>query len=393
MSNVVFTPPGAGSQPRPLDSKLTDILFREDYDTLANATAAVAASGGGVLNARGNLSDADASALLPTNVSLEQNGPEHKVSLFNANSARARKSLSSHLRFNDDTTAFQLSAFHVGVRAEGSSANGPAKASLGMSMRLVKEGFGAGTAKGGEIDGLYIVVRQDSPRTGAQGATDPNRGDACGALIDVAVYENVGFVGGVEGATSVLANATGQVSRRMSYQIGCTDTTTASSIGYFASASLGQHSAGMLIYNAEGSGGNFTNFIQCGTDTGTVFNIDRTGIVSLGRHVVGGTTSSTRMNLRVNQNGALGFLNSSQTTEIALLSQTGQLTLANGLTAPNVTTTGDVSAGNAVITKFVQFNKQSSVPAAVQGRVYQDAATGKLRVCEDGVNYRTIVTQ
>ncbi len=175
---------------------------------------------------------------------------------------RAQKLVDTKIPFNTVTTGGQ-SAFHVRAVAEGSSQNGPGPPRSAPRSRHSRKGFGTGTAKGGELDGLYVVVAPGQPAHRRAGS-DPDRGDGCGVLIDAAVHENVGFVGGLEGATygfcrtrSRTPNGNAAPTRRLAYQIGCTDTTTPASIGYFTSAAQGRHSAGLHIHSAEAAGAYF----------------------------------------------------------------------------------------------------------------------------------------
>ncbi|WP_416356338.1 hypothetical protein ACLNGM_20245 [Aureimonas phyllosphaerae] len=276
--------------------------------------------------------------------------------------ARANQSADMHAQklvqtaspFNANYEGGNISAFHVRHVAEGTNKNGPRGAGLGASVSMFKEGFGTGQAKGGEIDGVYIVVRQDSPRDNSQGINDPNRGDACGILIDAAVYEQVGFVGGIEGATTVLSNVNGASTRRLVYQLGCTDTTTTSSIGLFTSAALGSHSAGLLIYGAEGSGGSFDNYIQCRTDTVGIFNVDRGGTVSMGRRLNNGQMIDLAVHMAVQSDFSLAWLNANKSAALLNLDQNGNLSARGGLagsainSSTNIQAQGNIIAGGKV---------------------------------------------
>lgn len=134
-------------------------------------------------------------AMPPTNVTYQYDGPGGLNGLFSYNGAdvEAKQFIHDHLRFNNDVGNHLLATKSVHTIAEGGTINGPARASVAHAVSLMKKGYGDGTAKGGEMDGIYLVVRQDQ--------RDGVRADACGILIDAAFYDNDGFVGGIEGHT------------------------------------------------------------------------------------------------------------------------------------------------------------------------------------------------
>lgn len=318
---------------------------------VAQAIAAIGGDAGGT-------NPADAAMIVRTPVYFDKGDPLTATRLFAREGAaanhRAQKLVDAKIPFNTVTTGGQ-SAFHVRAVAEGSSQNGPGPASIGASISAFKEGFGTGAAKGGELDGLYVVVRQDSPRTGAQGVNDPDRGDGCGILIDAAVHENVGFVGGIEGATTVLsnsqlnANGNPAPTRRLVYQLGCTDTTSASSIGLFTSAAMGSHSAGLLVYGAEGAGGSFDHYIQCRTDTVGIFNVDRGGTVSMGRRLNSGQLIDLAVHMAVQSDFSLSWLNAGKTVPLLNLDQNGNLTARGGVSGSAINSTTNVQAQGNII--------------------------------------------
>lgn len=265
---------------------------------------------------------------------------------------RVQQYLNAKMAFNTEQ-GVQRSASHIRAIAEGSVINGPGTAELGHTISLMKEGFGTGTAKGGEIDGLYIVVRQDGPRANEANASGANRSDACGVLIDAAFYDKTGFTGGIEGATALLNPADNSSMKRLSYQIGCinaaTGTAQIDSNGLYVGASAGQNSNGVLVNAFEGAGGYFDNFIQCGTDSGYVFQIDRKGVVSIGKHAIGGTTSADHFHIGLQNDASLGFVNSNRSAQVANLTQGGNLSLLGNLNATAINTTGTVTAGGNIV--------------------------------------------
>lgn len=265
---------------------------------------------------------------------------------------RVQQYLNAKMAFNTEQ-GVQRSASHIRAIAEGSVVNGPGTAELGHTISLMKEGFGTGSAKGGEIDAMYICLRQDGPRVNDANAFGQNRSDACGILIDAAFYDKTGFTGGIEGATALLNPADNSSMKRLSYQIGCinaaTGTTQIDSNGLYVGASAGQNTNGLLVNAFEGAGGYFDNYIQCGTDSGYVFQIDRKGVVSIGKHAIGGTTSADHFHIGLQNDASLGFVNSNRSAQVANLTQGGNLSLLGNLNATAINTTGTVTAGGNIV--------------------------------------------
>ncbi len=257
--------------------------------------------------------------------------------------ARAYRLTEAASPFNPNYEGGNYIAQHVRHVAEGTNKNGPRGAALGLGVSIHKEGFGTGTAKGGEVDGVYIVVRQDSPRDNSQGINDPNRGDACGILIDAAVHEKVGFVGLIEGATTVLANDGSGSKRRLVAQVACTDTTTEASTGYFAGAALGEHGAGLHVHMAEADGGFFRTPIYVGTERGQIFALNRDGSLSLGKLRSNGDLVQNAMHLVVQDDFSFGIANASRSVQLLNLDQAGNLNVYAGLAAKGLNVSGGVA--------------------------------------------------
>ncbi|MBB3938150.1 hypothetical protein [Aureimonas phyllosphaerae] len=283
--------------------------------------------------------------------------------------------------YNPDYAAGNYIASHVRHVAEGTEKNGPRGAAVGLGVSMQKEGFGTGTAKGGEIDALYVVLRQDSPRNGAAGSVGgsgdiiPDRGDGCGILIDAAVYENVGFVGGIEGATTVLKNDGSGQAQRISYQIGCTDTTRGNnSFGYFASATVGKVTGGLLLTSMEGAGGFFENFIQCNTDVGTLFQVDRRGLVSFGKLTNAGQTINPAMHMTLQADYSLGWINADKSVQLMNLNQNGDLGVYGNLAAAALNVTGGVA-------RIIPSNAAGAPSTWTVGSLFVDGS-GRLLYCD-----------
>lgn len=242
------------------------------------------------------------------------------------------------------------------VLAGGSPTNGPLNGTFGQTISVFKQGFGTSSAKGGEIDGLYVVLRQDT-RDGVQG-------DGCGLLIDAGFYDNAGFVGGIEGATTKFAKSNGAQVNRLVYQIGCMDHASSTEIGIFARVEIGEATAGMRLQSNHASGAVFTDFIQAHNGAFNAFRVDNQGVVTQA------SPAGEFSGVRVNNGGTRAWLNNPANAELMTLDQAGNLSVLSSLRVP----------------------PRTSAPPVQQGRIWQDAYTGKLKVCEDGVNWRTVVT-
>ncbi|WP_156419251.1 hypothetical protein [Aureimonas sp. AU12] len=319
---------------------------------VAQAIAAIGGGGGGETD------PADAAAIVRTPTLFEKTDATTLSRLFYADGGgqdiHAQKLVSARIAFNSDNDR-EVSSFHIRTVSEGSALNGPRSATLAASISLFKEGFGTGTARGGEMDGLYIVVRQDGPRVNSPetDAKSPNRSDACGILIDAAFFDKTGFTGGIEGATTLLSGTGGGNKARLSYQIGCMNAATGTdridSIGLYAAATVGKNSVGLLLNNFESTGGYFDKFIECGNDSGQIFSVDRFGTVSFGKLRNDGYTLDAKMHMTLQADASLGWVNSNKSVQIMSLDQGGNLSVFAGLSAANMSTVGNVAAGGKVI--------------------------------------------
>jgi len=281
---------------------------------------------------------------------------------------RAKKVLSVRSRYNDDATDKVISSYHVRTLAEGGTRNGPQRATLGFSISTFKEGFGKGTAKRGEIDGLYIVVGQDSPR-------DRVTQDACGALIDVRSFEGVGFIGGIEGVTRIF-RADNSMRVQIGYQVGCIDTSVAGdplAVGLQLTAMNGLATQAIRLSSDTASNGAWSQFISANNGQKELFVVTGQGEITLAHG-----TAANRMTLAVNTQGFLAFRNEAG-AEVAVMNQNGALSL-NGTLRIN-----EAAVSNSLSLAAVS---RSVVPVA-GGRLYYEAGTGNL-VYHNGSGWRVL---
>ncbi|MBB4113474.1 hypothetical protein FHT80_002800 [Rhizobium sp. BK226] len=353
---------GAGAVARSLSDKLAERTSVADYDTFAHASAEVAIDGGTLYGAAGD--DVAMRAMPPSNVTYQYDGPGGYTGWFHYNGAdiKAKQFVHDRLPFNTDTTK-PLTTRAIHTIAGGSTVNGPVAGAFGQTISLMKEGFGTAAAKGGEMDALYIVMRQDN--------RDGVPADGCGILIDVAAYDNIGFVGGIEGATTRFRKSDNQIATRLSYQIGCMDFATSTEIIYYGKAVASEIGYGIKLDCDLASGGFYSNYINCNNGNWDVFNINKNGEIR-----VGNDSGSSGVFLASDPSGTFSVRNNNQTSSLLSINQAGSLEALATLKA------GD----------YIQFGTRTSAPSPVAGAVYRDSATGKLKACEDGATWRTITT-
>jgi hypothetical protein len=259
-----------------------------------------------------------------------------------------------------NTSDHSYSAESIQVIAGGSSVNGPVRGSFARSISLFKEGFGGPDAKGGEMDGLYIVVRQDT--------RDGVAADGCGILIDYASFDNPGFTGGIEGATSIISKTTNKITRRISYQLGCMDYATGEGAVLYGKAPQGVAPVKDGLHLTTEGTNYFQYWLRFQTPDHTVYSLNKNGFEGLASFNSGSTVWRY-----VDSGGTLHFVNHNITVDLALLDQAGNLKLNGGVEAD-----------------FIDLPPLASAPAIKQGRMWMNAATGKLMICRDNATWSAL---
>ncbi|ASS55919.1 hypothetical protein [Rhizobium leguminosarum] len=263
-----------------------------------------------------------------------------------------------YLDYNTSDHAY--SAESIQVLAGGSAVNGPVRGSFARSISLFKEGFGGPNAKGGELDGLYIVVRQDT--------RDGVAADGCGVLIDYAAFDNPGFIGGIEGATSMISKASSTVVRRISYQIGCMDYASGEGAVLYGKAPQGVSPVKDGIHLTTEGSNYFQYWMRFQNPSHTVYSLAKSGIEGMASFNSGSTVWRY-----VDSAGTLHFVNNNMTVDLALLDQAGNLKLY-----------GSVEAD------FLDLPPTTSAPPIKQGRIWMNAVTGKLMICRDNATWTEV---
>lgn len=261
--------------------------------------------------------------------------------------------LCNYMPYN--TTGVMQSWESTQVIAEGSSVNGPNSGSFGRTISMFKKGFGDGTAKGGEMDNLYLVLRQD--------ARDGVKADGCTILADVGVYDIDSFVGFMEGATTTFARADNSIIHRMSYQIGCKDQLSGESSIFYAKAAVGVTKDALHVV-MEGTA-TFSYVIRVQSPDHVVYSLNGAGIEAMASYA-----SNSTVYRWVDSSGTMHWVNNAQNVDLMMLDQAGNLQLHSALDLTPI--------------------PYSSRPPIKQGRAWFNANTGQLMLCRDGSTWSAL---
>ena len=295
--------------------------------TFSSAVADIQAAGGGLLHMYGHDSIAPPSNY--AGVLLEYDGPNTPINLFQLSGETiwfAQKVFSNQI--NVPHTGHGYSVLHVENQPKGSGLSGPTNADYALTISHLKQGFGSGTAMAGEMDGMYIVVRNDGGNS-----------DTAAILGDVGQY-GIGFNAFFESVTS------GFVSGALTYQIdaqaGVIDTRNHVYAGFVATATVGALTTGILVQSNSGAG--WTNLFEGQHNGGVIFSIDTLGSNGSGRinlyDGVGGLKT-----LRTSSN-SLSILNAVG-AEIFNLNDSGLLVIPGSLKTGVVVLNGTLGSGVA----------------------------------------------
>lgn len=264
-----------------------------------------------------------------------------------------------YLDYNTSDHAY--SAESIQVIAEGSAVNGPVRGSFARTISLFKKGFGTPGAKGGELDGIYIVVRQD--------ARDGVQADGCAILLDYAAFDNPGFTGGLEGATSMISKATNKIIRRISYQLGCMDYASGESAVLYGKAPEGVAPVKDGIHLSAEGANRFENWLRFDVPGHIAYLLTGDGLERMASRA-----SGSSMGRWVDSAGTLHFVNHGLTVDLALLDQAGNLKAHRS-----------VNVGS-----FLDLPPQASAPPVKQGRMWLNGVTGELMLCRDGATWSVL---
>lgn len=270
MDSIGFLQAGTGAILRTAQNKMRDAFSVADFGTgtAADFASAAASAAGRVTTVpfAGNTS------VLPTTYSdtvFEYDGTsvlryDHTLASFGT----AKKALRT--QFAAAHPGSNLVAFNVEGIALGSGANGPTNADMGQNITIFKQGYGSGTAAGGEIDGLTIFVRQDGPQGYPSG--DPLSSDSAGILINTQNIGNVGFTAAIECSTSNLNATTFAVDYQIQTQMGVLDMNGvgAPKYGFVAVSIAGSNTS---AYHADQVSGSFSSLLSGNGSFTNIINV------------------------------------------------------------------------------------------------------------------------
>ena len=252
-SNVGYDPAGVGAVTTSAQAKLREIISVNDFgasNLTSSFTEALAAANGRIVT----VPEANNTTALPEDYStalLEYQGETDTRLFSDTVDGTAKKLLKG--QFPSPHQNSRRSILGVEAQPQGSGLNGPASADCGLTVGVRKKGFdGATRPPAGEIDGLYIVVRQDGPTGQPSGGS--NSSDASGILVDIQNIDDVGFTSAWEAATSNYNRAAGAITRSIQTQIGVLNMngSPVTSYGYVCSATTG--ALGTAYYAGKASG-------------------------------------------------------------------------------------------------------------------------------------------
>lgn len=143
--------------------------------------------------------------------------------------------------------------------------NGPGTAQIGLNINHQKTNYLTTTAVG-EIDGLYVTVRQGGPGS-----------DVGGLLVDVGNTGN-GFSAILEGVAAQMAPTTGATQRAVRAQMGSLNPQSSAYTGLMLQAQTGVSTQALLINDIPGQG-SWTNFIEGWRGSSQSFVVNNTGLV------------------------------------------------------------------------------------------------------------------
>lgn len=176
-------------------------------------------------------------------------GTSIPFSMFATNDELANRVFKQTLTASHPTT--QLGAFAVEMNSTGSGVAGPAADEFGIAVGAKKVGYGLGTAAVGQIDGVYVNIRNSGPNP----TSSANQSDSCAFCGQVLQWGSTGFATFSEGLTYLLNND-GTSNKVIDIQIASINGGFGgggNSSGFIANSFVGANNAGIIV-NEVGSG-------------------------------------------------------------------------------------------------------------------------------------------
>lgn len=155
----------------------------------------------------------------------------------------------------------------IGAYPVGSGKNGPASADIGLVVSAIKQDFMEGS-QSGEVDGLYVIVRQ-----GESG----NQSDCAAILTDVVLSGNNGWAGTMESIVQHYPDgyANWNMINSVRTQMGVISGVLGVSYGFVAQAESGNNTEALRLEETTGS---WNDFIKCTAPAGDKFRVSRHGV-------------------------------------------------------------------------------------------------------------------
>lgn len=255
-------------------------------------------------------------------------------------------------------TSYRQVATYDRVIVEGSTMNGPASADAAREIHIEKANY-LTTSVAGEVDGLWILVRNGGPNTGEKSGTG-------GIIIDSTSVDGSGFNVAMETATKVV-DSSNTTLKYIDMQWGVADSRSSEAFygGAVAEAVTGAFDVAFYAFE---NGGTFTDFLR----------ISVGGII---RYKVGNTGKTTWKT------------DNSGNTEINVSNTSGVLSWANGGGA----TLGKVQQTGFALSDYVSAQSGAVTIAATDtGTTFtNEGATAihnfNLPVAAVGLNYTFVV--
>jgi len=218
-SLATYLPAGTGAVATTVQAKLREIISINDFGAPTSTEALQAAitfATGRTVTIPNAYNETTVPASYDTAL-LEYTGNSDTRMFSDTPDGIAKRLLKGQLPLAHSGSRY--SVLGVEAQPQGSGINGPASADCGLTISTRKKGFnGATRPPTGEIDGLYICVRQDGPTGYASGSTLAS--DASGILVDIQNVGDCGFTSAWEAATSNYDRTAGAVSKSVQTQIG-----------------------------------------------------------------------------------------------------------------------------------------------------------------------------
>jgi len=275
--NVAYVPPFPGAVQTNVESKLAQSVSVKDFgavgDGTTNDAAAITAADLAVSNSGGGTL-AFPNGTYQYSFSAPSYGVLYKFDGPNVNGLKL--GIGSTWSAANASLVY-LSGSHASVQkahnivktvAEGSGVNGPASADFGLVVDIEKRNLSSATAEIGEIDGVYIRVRNGTNTTDAT-----PRSDCAGILSNIQAMDDTGFSAFAEAQSDILSRSTGLATKTTSIQLlpmnGLVDAEVAEkfSHGIVLTSKVGTNDSAILVQNESTS--TWTNVLEIQTTGGT----------------------------------------------------------------------------------------------------------------------------